>query len=142
MNWGKAITLVLIAFAGFIIYMVIQFSQKNVDLVSEDYYQQELEYDKIYEAKKNARRIEQDVQVIKQGDYVFIEFPAFFNNKPFQADVHFYKPDNVKGDYKMSTKSQSLTVDKEKLKRGKYEVKVLINSNGADYYFQKDILIN
>jgi len=58
MNWGKAIILVFIAFAGFIGTMVVQMSREKIDLVRDDYYQDEIAYQQHIERVSNARQLD------------------------------------------------------------------------------------
>ncbi|MBK6476369.1 MAG: FixH family protein [Flavobacteriales bacterium] len=44
MNWGKGITLALIAFAGMMAYFLIRASGNPSPLVTDKYYEQELKY--------------------------------------------------------------------------------------------------
>ena len=48
MNWGKGVTIAFILFVGFIMFMVVGAFRENFDLVSDDYYLEEINYqDKI-----------------------------------------------------------------------------------------------
>ena len=46
MNWGNRIILVFVCFIAFILSMVTRAFQQDFDLVAEDYYAQELNYQK------------------------------------------------------------------------------------------------
>ena len=46
MNWGKAIVLTFVLFAGFIGFMVFWMHRERVDLVRDDYCQTEVVYQK------------------------------------------------------------------------------------------------
>mgnify|MGYP000509856137 FL=1 len=59
-NWGTGIVIVIAAFISFIMYFVITMSTNNkysYDLVTDNYYQQELQYQKQIEAEKNAKNL-------------------------------------------------------------------------------------
>lgn len=58
MSWGKAIILVFIVFAGFIGTMVYWMSREKIDLVRDDYYEDELTYQRQIERVANASRLD------------------------------------------------------------------------------------
>jgi hypothetical protein len=60
MNWGKGITIFMVAFMAFIGSMVYYAFTKNADLVEEDYYENELNYDKNKESKSNYDVMEEE----------------------------------------------------------------------------------
>ena len=53
-TWGHGIALALACFIGFILYLIFIFpiGKQTSDLVSDNYYQDELEYQKVIDAKK------------------------------------------------------------------------------------------
>ena len=52
-NWGYKITVFYLVFIAGIMYLVIQSSRQKMDLVTTDYYAQELKYqDKIDQSKR------------------------------------------------------------------------------------------
>ena len=53
MNWGKGITIFMLAFIGFIGSMVYYAFTKNADLVRDDYYENELAFDQSKTDKSN-----------------------------------------------------------------------------------------
>jgi len=53
MNWGKGITIVMVAFIGFIITLVTILMSNKIDLVSEDYYQKEIKFEDEIASAKN-----------------------------------------------------------------------------------------
>ena len=60
-NWGTGIVLAFIAFISFIMYFVISMNtDKSLDhdLVNEDYYKQELEFQNDIDKEKNAKTLD------------------------------------------------------------------------------------
>ena len=55
MNWGKAIVLTFVLFAGFIGIMVFWMHRERIDLVRDDYYQTEIGYQQQIDRMTNAR---------------------------------------------------------------------------------------
>ncbi|WP_371877551.1 FixH family protein [Aquimarina sp. Aq78] len=69
-NWGTAIVLVFIGFISFILYFVVKMninSDYEHDLVTEDYYKQELAFQNEINAEKNSKTLLKDVIVKKNS---------------------------------------------------------------------------
>ncbi|WP_338039248.1 FixH family protein [Maribacter litopenaei] len=76
-NWGTGIVLAFIGFIGFILFFVVRMStdnRANHDLVTEDYYRQELAYQKEIDAQNNATKDINKLQVRKSPDGLEIRF--------------------------------------------------------------------
>ena len=60
LNWGTGIVIAIIGFISFIMYFVISMStgkSYNHDLVSDKYYQKELEYQQTIDATKKRKSV-------------------------------------------------------------------------------------
>ena len=62
-NWGYKILIVYLAFAGGILYMVYLTTLQNRDLVSENYYEEELAYQKVIDKSAKTAQLSGDVKV-------------------------------------------------------------------------------
>ena len=58
-TWGHGVVLMLGSFIAFILFMIIVFpnGQQNAELVSDDYYADELQYQQVIDAKNNADQL-------------------------------------------------------------------------------------
>ena len=77
-NWGTGIAIAIVGFISFIMYFVITMSTDNTyshDLVTDKYYQQELEYQKQIDAEKNASNLENNIKIIPTKEGLQIQFP-------------------------------------------------------------------
>ena len=88
MNWGykiAALYLSFVAFMGFMVYMCVQ--QKDINLVSPNYYQNEIVYQKIIDQKNNALKLSSAVKIIYLEEYSSVElnFPVESSNAIAEA---------------------------------------------------------
>ena len=60
MNWGFKILMLYAAFVGMIIFLVFRTAHENIDLVTEDYYQQELAFQNKIDQTAAALQIGED----------------------------------------------------------------------------------
>jgi hypothetical protein len=66
MNWGNKLLLVFVVFASGISFLVYRCMKTPVDLVSSDYYKDELVYQQVIDAAKRANALSGGV-VLREG---------------------------------------------------------------------------
>ncbi|MEQ9468047.1 MAG: FixH family protein [Ekhidna sp.] len=139
MNWGKGIVLAFICFAAFIGYMVVRSFQEDFDLVAEDYYAQEINYQQKLDKLSNTAEDGLSVSVKQNMEDVILEFPDQASGK-----IDFYHPSR-----KLFDRSFNIELSKENIQRiaksdlvpGSYRVNISWRSNEEDYYQQSSIYI-
>ena len=136
-NWGWKIALLYGGFVCFMLFLVFKASQQKVELVSENYYDEELKYqghiDKI--ALTDSMHAKPEWQV--NGDKIAMLFPETQSKEPIKGSIHFYCPSNEKLDfnYPFSTEHQKeLSITSEKLHHGTYKMKIDWKQGKSDYY--------
>ena len=143
-NWGKGIVIAIVSFVSFIMYFVISMSTDNKfshDLVTENYYEKELNYQQVIDATKNAKSLYEDISVIKDTKGLQIRFPKIFHNKKVEGKVFLYRPSNKQLDFEIpiSITDNYLLVPEERLLGGRWNISVNLKYNNKNYYFSKEI---
>lgn len=143
-NWGKGITLVIIAFMAFILMMVFKATTTNADLHAQDYYNQELDYQTKINAIQQTKSLKDKLTIKQNKDQIEIEFPSDFEGKAFTGTIHFFKPNNASLDKLIAIKANenAQTLSKEQFIKGHYQVKITLISDGTNYYFEQPIELN
>jgi hypothetical protein len=146
LNWGTGIVIAIIAFMSFIMYFVISMStgkSYNHDLVSEKYYQNELEYQTSIDATKNAKGLKENIKVIKASEGLKIYFPTEFNPKEITGKVFLYRPSNKQLDFEIpiSLSNTYLLVPEKRLLGGRWNITVSWNYKNTAYLFQKELTL-
>lgn len=140
MNWGHKIVVAFVLFAAFIGYMVVRAFQEDFDLVAEDYYAQEINYqDKIDKLNRTAVA-EKEVLVQQVGKNVEITFPS----GNVSGEIQFYHPSRKIFDRSFPISldvSAKQTISGEELIAGNYRVKISWENEGEEYYQQSSIYI-
>jgi hypothetical protein len=136
MSWGRGITIAMIAFMTFILYMVFTLMSRNTDLESEDYYQKELNFEKEISALKNTNKLKEKVKVTLNDTYVIVQFPNL--EELDSIKVELYRPNNDKDDQVFSVQeSKVVMIPKSKLKKGVYEMNIQYQVK-RELYMQKE----
>ena len=143
-NWGTGIVIAIVAFMGFILYMVITMSTDkkfSYDLVTEKYYQQELGFQDEINAEKNALELKEKVTVKRTEKGLKIEFPKEFSPEEIKGKVFLYRPSNKQLDFEIpiSISNTYLLVPEKRLLDGRWNINIAFKYNNKDYLIKKEI---
>lgn len=143
MNWGKGITIAIIAFMGFILFMVVKATQTSTDLYAEDYYAQEVNYQATIDAKNNGKKLSGTMDVSFTPEAVLVSFPQELAAHGVQGVVHFYRPDNAAFDktFPIELTGNTLAIKREQLVVGTYQVKANFSIGEKPYQLELPIQI-
>ena len=141
-NWGTKIFISFLLFGAFIMYMVVQAFREDFDLVSENYYQDELAYQERIVEKANLHETGETIAVSQINNEILFEYPKTFSGA--KGTIYFYHPSR-----KIFDKTFSLDIDNEdqqrvateQLVKGRYKVKISWQVNGLSYFQEKEIYI-
>ena len=145
-NWGTAIILAFIGFIGFILYFVISASidsKYKHDLVSQNYYEEELNYQDEIDWEQNAILNGVSPKIEYNYESINFVFPAETLYNDFEGYIIFYRPSNKDLDLKIPIQltDSTMQVSKEKLVPGRYDIKVFWKNNNRKYAYKKSIVL-
>lgn len=143
-NWGTGILLAFIAFIGFILFFVISMSVNkkfNYDMVTEGYYQQELDYQNQIDAMENSLDLEESVKVNKSALGLMISFPNNIDLKKITGKVSLYRPSNKQLDFEMpiSISDNYLLVPENRLVDGRWDITILWKYEDKNYLHKQEL---
>ena len=144
MNWGWKIAIVLAIYMTGIISVVWYTMTLDVNLVAEDYYQQELVYEEQIDRMKNSEALENrpTVKFSSNRNYVVLTFPKELS--PENGLITFFRPSDFTQDRKFKLE---LDVENQQgfvtasLKPGLWRAKLLWEKEGKSYYEEFVIVI-
>ena len=143
-NWGTGIVLAFIGFIAFIMYFVISmnFNEKyNHDLVTEDYYKEELGYQNDIDKQNNTKELKENISYTKTDEGLVFIFPETFDPKKITGKVFLYRPSNKHLDFEtpISLSKYNLLVPDKRLLDGRWNITIDWQYNGKNYLFKKEI---
>lgn len=143
-NWGTAIVLAFIGFISFIMYFVIMMmtdKKYDFDLVTENYYGQELEFQHDLDKQKSGNKLEENISWSKTDEGILIEFPEKFDLKDISGKVFLYRPSNKQLDFEtaISLSDHNLLIPDKRLLDGRWNIIVDWQYKGNSYMYKKDI---
>ncbi len=138
MNWGKSITLAFILFAFFILSIVYSMMQQRVDLVRDDYYKEELNYEKQIEKIKNAKNISIKMRYSPENQQITITLPSAVK----KGEVLFFRPSDKRMDFKKHIEKGNLfSFDTADLTKGYWKIQVYWTDGRYDYFKEEEVYI-
>ena len=143
MSWGNKLVVVFILFAIFIGAMVYKAFNTPVDLVSKDYYKEELRYQDKIDGMNNAAKISQ-VLVTQNQTAINIQFPKEHKTKAIVGEAFFYCVTDEKKDFRLPIiidSSASFVVLKNKLQKGIYTVQLNWQLDKEKFYKEQKIVV-
>lgn len=138
-SWGTKIALLYSGFVVMILALVITTFTRKVELVTEDYYQQEVGFQKHLDAARAANALHDPLRITANEQTLTIQFPERFASQTLNGKVLFYAPTLAAADRNFPLTDISggqWTVSREKLASVPYEVQVNWTA-GETEYFQK-----
>lgn len=145
MNWGKKIALVylsFVAFMGFMVWKCLQ--QKDINLVSEDYYQKEIAYQNNIDQMNNTNQLSKELTFNYKPDsqQIMLNFPK--ESIGSTGEINFYRPSDAKKDFAVKldiANAESQTIPVSTLDKGLWVVKVSWNKDGKGYYKEEKMVL-
>lgn len=139
-NWGTGIALVNIGLVAAMLGLVYLCIKQDFDLVSDDYYEQELKFQQVIDGRENEKLLGKSTTVTIDDRQVTVIIPM--ENFDGEGTVTFYRPDNSKFDLAVPLNgNNSVIVPLDKLKNGLYKVKSSWQNAGKPYYNEQTLYV-
>ena len=143
-SWGWRIGILYVGFVLFMGTLVIASNRQHFDLVSKDYYGEEIAYQKVIDAGKNQAALSQPLSIHASGQSVTIDFPDEFKSRSLSGDIQFYSPVDADWDrnFKINAQNNTVTIARSALKNTRYTIKISCNVDGKSYYQESEIMLH
>lgn len=143
-NWGTGIVIGILAFMAFILQYVIRVQtddKYNNELVTESYYEKELEVNDNYRNNENLKELGDDfnIQVVEEG--IAVQFPEDFNYQNIEGTISLYRPSdqNLDADISIELSSSAMLIPKNALADGRWDI--IVNwQYKENHYYKKQAL--
>lgn len=136
-NWGYGIAAFYLVFVGALVFQVWKSTQYDHSLVSDQYYQDDLNYQEHYEKLVNTRNLRQNLLILedKEQERVKLQFPKDIGTP--SGYVRFFCPSASDQDFSVPVQpdAQGIQwVSTGNLKPGMWRVKVDWTAGGTPFY--------
>ena len=141
-NWGTGIVIAFVLFISFIMFFVVKsLTDESLEheLVIEDYYKKELQFQEELDAEQLAKDRGADVKVWREEGGLMMEFPEGQNPEEIKGKVFLYRPSDKQFDFEVaiSLSDPHLLIPKDRLLDGRWNLEVQWTYRGDTYRVKK-----
>lgn len=143
MGWGTKITILYIGFVILITSLVFISANNKNELVSKNYYEQELAYQDRIDAINNEKRLAVTINYEILDEFIVLEYLNNEIKKDFKGEILFFRPSDSTKDQKIDLKFDQegeQIINKNKLSKGVYKMCISWKNDKKSFY--KDAIIN
>jgi hypothetical protein len=145
LNWGHKLVLVFIVFAGMMLFLAYKCVQTNFDLVSKEYYKDELVYQQVIDGSNRANNLSEKVLLVQQEKNIILSLPGEMKGLKTSGNILFYYPADAHRDRKIeltvSTDATQVIPTKDFMP-GNYTAKISWTANDKFYYSEQPVSIH
>lgn len=143
MSWGYKIMLVYIVFIAGVMLLVFKSSSQKVELVTEDYYEQELKFQQKIDQAERAQALSVPMKYVVENNRIAVWFPPEMKGKKIEAQVLVYFVADQARDrtYMLTTDTAVVFIELPENNKGNYELKMDWKAENTSYYSEYKFFI-
>jgi hypothetical protein len=143
MSWGYRIVIVYSVFVAGILFMVFRSSNEKFDLVTDDYYGKELQFQQQIDAVKRTAALSGTVKCVVTNNSLQVNFPKDFEGKKIEGELRlYYAADKTKDVVKQFTATGNTAVlALPQNNKGSHRLFVIWKVSGTAYYYEEIIFL-
>jgi hypothetical protein len=140
-SWGYKIAAVYILFVIGIIMLVLKANGAEQELVTSNYYEQELRYQEVIDQKAAVAALSEPPQYNTTSGTLQVVLPSEFEGRSWKGNIYLYRPSDAALDVRkdISVTGRNYTLVLPKAAAGVYTVKFAWELNGKKYFDEKTI---
>ena len=143
-SWGTGIVIGIIIFVIISVTMTVIFMTQDVNLVTDKYYENSLQYQNEIDKQSRTLALNEDVNIQFNGQSISILFPSSYDSIKITGELFFYRPSDPSLDFKiplMLDESGKQIILTERLEKGFWRLKLNWIMDGEGYYNERAITI-
>ena len=143
-NWATGLTLFFILFIGTLVFVVYKSTQVHDSLVVENYYEEDINYQKHYDKRQNTADLSVKVLVDynKSNQEILFTFPVDSLSSA-SGKILLYNPYSEKSDVNYDIKTDangSFKIPIKDVKSGRWKLKIDWITGSKSYYQEEEII--
>ena len=136
-NWGWKIALLYSGFVCFMLFLGYEASKQKVELVSNNYYDEELKYQDHIDKMALTDSLHASPEWQVKGNKIALLFPENNSDENIAGNIRFYCPSDEKSDFTVPFKAnpqKQLSITSDKLHHGTYKMQIDWRQGKSDFY--------
>ncbi len=143
--WPIGLVSVFVMFISWIATFIGIAVTNSMDLVSENYYQDEVQFQQRIDSSNRAAATKGlEIAFNAETDQVTLQLPVEHRGKTVSGKLKLYRPDNARLDHEVALAASSQgqqTVSVKDLEKGNWKVEASWTASGETFFAAKDIVI-
>jgi hypothetical protein len=145
-NWAWAIGIIYSVFVIILIGLIIFSFNNRIDLVSNDYYAQELKYQQQIDRINRSRTLPKPIKCDynKTENEVSLEYPKAVDHRKITGEIIFFRPSDARQDKLVRLQldnNSKQKIDVQSLSSGFWRVKIFWKLDALEYYNEVVVVI-
>lgn len=143
LNWGTGIAIFYVSFVIAMLSFVIWTTGNNRDLVTDDYYADELVFQKTIDSKARTKELAGEVSISSEKGKIVLKLPEGMAEKSIKGELFLYRQADKRMDTKFRFDGQRInySFQSERIEAGRWTLKLSWAAEGKDYYYEENIWI-
>ncbi|MBM4171662.1 MAG: hypothetical protein FJ214_07330 [Ignavibacteria bacterium] len=145
LSWGTSIAVIYILFVVIIVSIAVWLSNKDLPLVTDNYYAKELKYQEEIDKINRTNELDEKLEIKVSEEMILLTFPRLFPSDDIEGNIVFYRPNDESKDFIQEIKidtTYTQSVYTKNIQTGLWKIKVNWQANNVEYYNEKLIMIN
>lgn len=142
--WPLGIIAVFLCFAAGMTTMVVLACRSNTDLVSHDYYEQEIRFQGRIDSLNRTKGLHASASYDAAAKRLIITLPAEHADKAVSGQIQLYRPAAAGLDQQFKLEPDAKgrqTLDLAALQNGLWKVRIAWTVAGQDYFLEQKIVV-
>lgn len=143
-NWGVGITITIILFTLLsLLFLYFAFNQE-VNLVRDDYYEAEIQFNKKLETIKRTPKLFGNVNTKLIPNYISIKFPSEIDFTKTSGTIYLYRPSDWRLDFEIPLKLDSTgtqLIPTNQMVAGQWKLQIDWTADTSRYFNNKILMI-
>jgi hypothetical protein len=145
-HWPVGIAIIYTSFVLVLVAFVIYSRYQQVDLVAEDYYDQEIKYQQQINRIDRAQSLSEPVNWIYENKKrsLIVKFPSDFDFNQVRGNILFFRPSDAQQDKLVAlnlSPEGTQIISTKNLTPGFWKIKIFWHVNKIDYYKEGILVI-
>lgn len=141
LNWSVGIIIFYTVFIFSLILIVILSTRNNMELIEQEYYQKDIDYDNISRERKSRKSLSKGLDIgIKNNELIF-SFPRKLEK--IKGKIHLFRPSNNKLNVFIPIdldENNNMIIDIDKFPKGLWQTKTEWEVNGLYFFTEKKVI--
>jgi nitrogen fixation protein FixH len=143
-HWGAGLVGVSVLFAAVVLVMVVISMNQRVDLVSDDYYDQELKHQDRIDQVRRTKEAGAAPSVTADAGMIRIAFPSRLDRRALRGDVALYRPADRRMDTRGPLQLDSTNVQQivaTSMAKGRWRVQVRWQVDSVSFFHEDTVMV-